>query len=317
MGAREDVYAHVTGKIVADLERGVRPWERPWSSDYAGERITRPLRHNGKPYRGINILLLWGAALEKGYQSSIWMTFRQASKELGAHVRKGEKGTLVVFADNIKKTETDEETGEENECQFFYMKSYSVFNVEQIEGLPERFYHKPEQIPEGRLERDERLNQFFVNTGASIRHGGGKAYYSMAGNYVGMPLLDSFRDMESYYATLAHEVTHWTRHPIRLEREFGRKKWGDEGYAKEELVAEMGAAFLCADLRITPETREDHAAYIQSWLKALKNDARFIFVAASYAQQAIDFLQGLQLKPDYPADEIKRSTGTLNDALTT
>ena len=142
--------------------------------------------------------------------------------------------------------------------------------------------------------RISHAEEFFGNTGADIRHGGNSAHYSGGSDHVQMPFFETFRSPEAYYATLGHELTHWTKHPKRLDREFGRKKWGDEGYAREELVAELGAAFLCADLGLTPEAGTDHAAYIQSWLKVLKEDKRAIFSAAAHAQKAADFLHGFQ-----------------------
>jgi antirestriction protein ArdC len=157
--------------------------------------------------------------------------------------------------------------------------------------LPSHFYARPE--PKSDLvARNARAESFFAATGAVIRHGGARAYYSVSADHVQLPPFESFRDAESYYATLAHETAHWTRHPSRLNREFGRKRWGDEGYAMEELVAELGAAFLSADLELTPELREDHAAYIASWIKVLKNDKRAIVTAASFAQRAVDYLHG-------------------------
>jgi antirestriction protein ArdC len=171
------------------------------------------------------------------------------------------------------------------------MKGYTVFNVEQIDGLPEHFYAKPE--PKGEtVQRIERAASFFAATRVSIVHGGSRACYVTRTDNIHMPCIDCFRDAESYYATLAHEACHWTGHASRLAREFGRKRWGDEGYAMEELVAELGSAFLSADLDLTPETREDHAAYIATWIEVLKNDKRAIFTAASYAQRAVDFLHG-------------------------
>jgi antirestriction protein ArdC len=146
------------------------------------------------------------------------------------------------------------------------------------------------------MQRLERADCFFAATGAEIRHGGTRAYYAESPDLVQMPPFETFRDAESYAATLAHALTHWTKHDKRLARDMGRVKWGDEGYAREELVAELGSAFLCADLGITPETREDHAAYIVSWLKVLKGDKRFIFSAASHAQRAADCLHSLQRK---------------------
>jgi antirestriction protein ArdC len=289
---RTDVYQRITDKIVTQLEQGVRPWMQPWSAGGDGARIVRPRRFNGLPYNGINVLMLWSAAEEKGYASPLWMTFKQAL-EFNAHVRKGETGSLVVYADKITRTETDATTGEEAERAIPFMKGYTVFNVEQIDGLPEHFYAKPE--PKGEtVQRIESAESFFAATRAEIVHGGSRACYIPSRDHIHMPCIDCFRDAKSYYATLAHEATHWTAHPSRLAREFGRKRWGDEGYAMEELVAELGSAFLSADLDLTPETREDHAAYIASWIKALKNDKRAIFTAASYAQRAVDFLHGAQ-----------------------
>ena len=242
------------------------------------------------------MLMLWAWSLEKGFVAPIWMTFKQAAA-LGAHVRKGEHGSLVVFASRMKKSDQDN-NGEEIEREIPFLKGYTVFNVEQIKGLPAHYYARVEPVHSSPLERVESAERFFANTGAVIRHSGNRAFYSMAGSFVQMPELQTFRDAESYYATAAHEITHWTKHPTRLERDLGRKRFGDEGYAKEELVAEIGAAFLCADLGLTPEVREDHSAYIASWLKALKEDKKVIFVAASHAQRATDFLHGLQPKPE-------------------
>jgi len=221
------------------------------------------------------------------------MTFRQAS-ELNAHVRKGEKGSLVVYANSITRTEEDAK-GEETECEIHYMKGYTVFNVEQIDGLPEHYYGKPE-VQNTPVERIAHAEAFIAATKADIRYRGDRAFYSNDGDYIQMPVIEAFRDAESFYATLAHESTHWTKHPSRLDRSFGRKQFGDEGYAREELVAELASAFLCADLGITPEVRDDHASYIASWLKVLQNDKRAIFSAASHAQKAVQYLHGLQAR---------------------
>jgi antirestriction protein ArdC len=231
-------------------------------------------------------------AMAKGYASPVWMTFRQALA-LGAHVRKGEKGSLVVYADKIIRTETNGETGEESEHAIPFMKGYTVFNAEQIDGLSDLYYAKPAP-PTPTIQRIARVEGFFAATGMIVRHGGNRAYYSVSTDHVQMPPIESFRDAGAYYATLGHETTHWTKHPTRLDRDFGRKRWGDEGYAMEELVAELGAAFLSADLELTPELRDEHASYIEHWLKVLKSDPRAIFAAASHAQRAADFLHGLQ-----------------------
>lgn len=291
---RPDVYTRITDVIVTQLEAGVRPWQRPWSAENASGRIVRPLRACGTPYRGVNVLSLWLAATEKGYSSPYWFTFNQA-KDLGGFVKKGEHGSLVVYANSVKKTEQDE-NGDEVEHDIYFMRGYTVFNAEQVEGLPTSFVPTPTQVirPE---ERIDCADAFFRATGADVTHGGNRAYYALLSDYVQMPPFVSFRDPESYYATLAHELAHWTRHPKRLARDFDQKTWGDEGYAREELVAEIAAAFLCADLGLTLEPREDHAAYLASWLTVLKNDKRAIFQAAAHAQRAADYLHELQPKP--------------------
>jgi antirestriction protein ArdC len=219
------------------------------------------------------------------------MTFNQAL-EFNAHVRKGEKGSLVVYANRITKTDHDAE-GNDVEREIPFMKGYTVFNVEQIDGLPEIFYGRPEPKFTA-VERIAHAEQFFARTGAEIRYGGNRAYYAQDGDRIQMPPIEAFSDAGAFYATLAHETAHWTKHPSRLAREFGRKTWGDEGYAREELVAELAAAFLCTDLELTPEVRDDHAQYIANWLTVLKNDKRAIFQAAAHAQRAADFLNGLQ-----------------------
>jgi antirestriction protein ArdC len=288
---RQDVYTRITSQIISSLEQSVRPWIQPWNAEYSAGRITRPLRHNGKAYSGINILMLWASAAAQGFTAPVWMTFKQAM-EVGAHVRKGEKGSLVVYANTITKTEMDAEANEV-ESEIPFMKGYTVFNVEQIEGLPEVYYTRPE--PKfSPVERIAHADRFFANTGAMIRYGGERAYYAMEPDRIQMPPIEAFRDAERFYATLAHESAHWTKHPTRLDRDFGRKEWGDEGYAREELVAELASAFLAADLELTPAVRDDHAGYIASWLEVLKRDKRAIFSAAAHAHRAVEFLHALQ-----------------------
>ncbi len=299
-GKRVDVYSRVTTMIVDKLEQGVMPWLQPWKAEFAAGRITRPLRSTGQPYQGINILMLWASAELQGLACPYWLTFAQA-KQLGGFVKKGEKGTPVVYASTFKKKEQGDD-GQEIEEEIPFLKEYTVFNAEQCEGLPAHFYQLAEK-PTHKLERIERAEAFFANTGAEIRVGGTRAYYAVEPDYVQMPPFETFRDAESNAAVLGHELCHWTRHPSRLNRDLGRKKWGDEGYAMEELVAELGAAFLCADLNITPEVRDDHASYIDNWLKVLKGDKRAIFSAASLASKAVEYLHGLQPQHTVPAPE--------------
>ena len=285
---KQDIYTRITNQIVSHLEKGVRPWVRPWNAEHAAGRITRPLRHNGKPYSGINVLSLWASAMAQNFAAPIWMTFKQAS-ELDAHIRKGEKGALVVYADSITRKETDEKTGDEIDREIPFLKGYTVFNVEQIDGLPEVYYAKAAPIldPVARINHAEK---FFAALGATIRHGGNLAFYSIATDAIQMPEFESFPDADSYYATLAHESTHWTGSKTRLDRDFGGHRFGSEGYAVEELVAELGAAFLCADLELALEPREDHASYIATWLRVLAADNRAVFTAAAHAQRAAEFI---------------------------
>lgn len=284
---RTDIYERVTNAIIEELEKGVRPWMKPWSSEHGAGRITRPLRSNMVPYQGINVIMLWSEATVRGYASPIWMTFKQAL-EFGGHVRKGEKGTPVVFASKLTRTETAE-SGEDLERNIPFLKCYAVFNTEQIDSLPEQF-NQPVPERSDPVQRIAHADAYLTACGADISHGGSMAAYNITTDRVRMPPFEAFRDAESYYATLAHELTHWTRHPSRLDRDFGRKRFGDEGYAMEELVAELGSAFVCADLDLTPALRVENASYIDNWLSVLKGDKRAIFTAASYAQRAADFL---------------------------
>ncbi len=288
---RVDVYTRVTDRIIEQLEKGARPWLKPWTES-AGGAVSRPLRHNGQPYSGINTVLLWIESIEHGYGAPHWMTYKQA-QEYGGQVRAGERGACVVYADTFRKTERDQATGEELERTIPFLKAYTVFNVAQVDGLPARFYPAA-PAPRGEpIALADAAALFVANTGAVVRHGGNRAFYSPGLDAIQMPPADSFRDAHGYAATLAHELVHWSGNGSRLAREYG-KRFGDSAYAREELVAEMGAAFLCADLGIALEPREDHAAYLASWLDVLKADKRAIVTAASAAQRAADYLHGLQ-----------------------
>jgi antirestriction protein ArdC len=202
----KDIYQTLTDQIVRELEKGVRPWMKPWSSDHMQGRVSLPLRHNGVAYRGVNIVVLWMQATAKGYAAPFWMTFKQAL-EIGGCVRKGEKGSPVVYASSITRSETNDSSGEESARDIHFMKGYTVFNVEQIDGLPEHYYVKPAPRVQP-LSRIERAEAFFAATGASIVHGGSQACYVQRTDNIHMPCIDLFRDVESYYATVAHETTH-------------------------------------------------------------------------------------------------------------
>ncbi|KQZ99933.1 antirestriction protein ArdC [Mesorhizobium sp. Root157] len=295
---RVDIYARITEKIVEELEKGVRPWVQPWRASHVKGRITRPLRHNGEPYTGMNVLLLWSEAMANGYAAPIWMTFRQAG-ELGAHVRKGETSSTVIYASRFTKTETDAQ-GSEIDRDIPFLKAYGVFNVEQIDGLPDHYYHQPAPV-EDPIERIEHADTFFANTGSEIRHGGSQAFYSPASGHIQMPPFETFRDAASYIAVLAHEHVHWTADSRRVGRDLSRYAKDKSERAREELCAEIGSALLCADLGIVPELepRPDHASYVASWLRVLQGDKRAIFQAAAHAQRAVTFLHGLQLQVDH------------------
>ncbi|MBO9126357.1 MULTISPECIES: ArdC family protein [unclassified Rhizobium] len=290
---RADIYNRITDRIIEELAEGVRPWMKPWSAGNTEGRITRPLRHNGLPYSGINVLLLWSEQMARGFASSMWMTFKQAL-ELGAAVRKGETGSTVVFASRFTKSEADGNGGAVDR-EIPFLKAYSVFNIEQIDGLPDHYHDQPVAKTDP-VERIEVAERFFRNTGAVIRHGGNQAFYAPRPDLIQMPPLQSFRDVASYYATLSHEATHWTSPKDRVGRDLSRYGKDRSERAREELIAELGSCFLCADLGIVPELepRADHAAYLQSWLSVLANDKRAIFQAAAHAQRAVAFLHGLQ-----------------------
>lgn len=292
-GSRTDIYARITERIVEELEKGVRPWVQPWRASHVKGRITRPLRHNGEPYTGMNVLLLWSEAMARGYAAPIWMTFRQAG-ELGAHVRKGETSSTVIFASRFTKTETDAQ-GSEVDRNIPFLKAYGVFNVEQIDGLPDHYHHRPQPV-EDPIERIEHADRFFTNTGSVVRHGGSQAFYSPSSGHIQMPPFETFRDAASYAAVLGHEHVHWTADPRRVGRDLSRYSKDRSERAREELVAEIGSALLCADLGIVPELepRPDHASYVQSWLRVLHGDKRAIFQAAAHAQRAVAFLHQVQ-----------------------
>ncbi len=302
MTQEKDVYTRITNKIIADLEKGELTWRKPWSGDNLSGHVMLPLRANDMPYSGINTIMLWATAAEKGYTSPYWMTFKQATS-MKANVRKGEKGSYVVYADKFEKEDKDA-NGNTTVQKIPFLKQYTVFNASQIEGLPEAFYTLPEPKIVNPEQRIEALEQFIKHTKANVFTGGKAAYY-IAQDKIEMPPFEAFNNAASYYAVLAHELTHWTRHPSRLDRDFNRKKWGDEGYAKEELVAELGSCFLAADLGFEPPEPENRAAYIQSWLTVLQNDKRFIFQAASFAQRAVEYVTAMQPKKEQPNPRVQ------------
>lgn len=283
--------------VEAALSRGVRPWTRPWRDDPSYDPLGLPRRANGQFYRGMNVVALWAAASEAGYQSPYWFTFKQALA-LGAQVRKGERGSFVVFYKALKPNEETKNDEDERAAARRILRGYVVFNRAQIEGLIDpRFESSTRAAPPSADD----LALRFAKVPAIVRFGGSRAFYAPSADYVQMPPKPAFIDHTQFHATLAHELGHWTRHPSRLNRDFGQKRFGDAGYALEELTAELCAAFVGAVIGLPSEHIEDHAAYIGDWLKALKDNPSAFLTAAAKAQLAADYL--LRLMGEAPASE--------------
>ncbi|MEP9403651.1 ArdC family protein [Sphingomonas sp. VNH70] len=283
--ARATLYDEVTGRIVAELEAGRFPWVQPWDAAAAVPGLPRNAS-SGRAYSGINVLILWGEVIMRGYASQGWLTFRQAL-EAGGCVRKGERGTCVVFADRFtpeaEKERAAAEGGEARAVPF--LKRFTVFNVAQCDGLPERMLGRSPPLPPRELVP---VAEALIEVcGADFRIGGAEAYYSPGDDYVRVPPQPAFRHQIDYYRTALHELGHWTGHATRLARDLSNP-FGSAGYAREELVAELASAFLCAALGIEPSVR--HADYLGSWLAVLRADNRAIFRAASLASKAADYL---------------------------
>jgi antirestriction protein ArdC len=283
---RASVYDEVTATIIRQLEAGVAPWAKPWNKVGGGSVVMPANAVSAKRYSGINVLLLWGSMIERGYSSPLFLTFKQAL-DLGGSVRKGEKATSVVYADRFipagEKAKAEEENRDAKAVPF--LKRFSVFNVEQCEGLPERLIV---ELPAPSLGDQWASGEALIKaSGAQVRVGGNRAFYSPGHDFIQMPPLPAFPEPLDYYRTAAHELTHWTGHSSRLARNI-QNSFGSKDYAREELVAEMGAAFTLASLGIEPAL--NHASYLASWIKVLQEDNRAIFKAASLATKAADFL---------------------------
>lgn len=287
-----ELYKSVTDQIVRELENGTIPWIKPWSSSKASGVGFMPTNAaTGRSYRGINIFILWDKAERMGFKTHAWLTFKQA-KDLGGCVRKGEKGTNVVFTKKIHvKDEGSEEEGKTKLIPL--LKTYTVFNVAQVDGLEKTF--KPTPPPNTPIE------EFFEATGADIHYGGGACCYVPSQDFIQMTPYELFKSEEHFHATKAHELVHWTGAKHRLDRDLSGR-FGTKSYAAEELIAELGAAFLCAHLGITGDLR--HASYIGDWLTLLKEDDRAIFTAASKASQAADFIRSFTEDMDEVHDAI-------------
>jgi len=296
--AGSGLYQMVTDKIVAAIEAGVNTFTMPWHA--SGRSVAIPTNATTYAnYRGINVLALWIAALAKHYPTGEWASYKQW-QSIDAQVRHGEQGTVIVFYKQIEKSALDETDPDQRIVRRYYAKPSWVFNAAQCDG-----YERREPEHSNTLERINVAEAFVEAIGARIEHGHSMACYRRASDVIEMPKWDWFiasptsTAAESYYAVLLHELTHWTGAEHRLNRAYG-KRFGDEAYAMEELVAEIGSAFLCSWLGITLEPREDHAAYLGSWLKVLKRDSRAIFTAASAAQEAHEYLIQRATKNDAP-----------------
>lgn len=282
-----DLYQEVTNTIIKSLENGVAPWVRPWrvSARFGGLPYNASI---GKPYRGVNVLLL--GIVGQQYPIAGWMTYKQAT-DLGANVRRGEKGTMIVFYKPYQVRDRNAEPGDERMKTIPLLRAYHVFNVAQIDNLPAKFSPQPDERPE--QERHDIAEKLL--TQAVVKHGGDRAFYVPSRDYIQLPVANTFADQGAYYATALHELTHWTGHESRLAREYG-KRFGDSAYAREELVAEMGAAFLCAFCGV--EGHLQHPEYIGHWLGVLREDKRAVLLASSAAQKAADLVTGAVEEPE-------------------
>jgi antirestriction protein ArdC len=293
MKERFDIHQHITNQIVAAIERGAGEFRLPWHG--SGGTIAQPKNvASKKHYRGVNIVALWAASEQNGFGSGLWGTYRQWA-EAGAQVRKGEKSSYVVFYKEIEVAGATSGQDTETDKRLF-ARATPVFAAEQVDG-----YDLPVIVNPNPMESIEAADTFVIATGASVAHGGTRAYYRPSTDSIQLPSRESFvgtatsTAAEAYYSTLLHELTHWTSHEQRCNRQLG-KRFGDNAYAMEELVAELGAAFLCSEIGITAEPRLDHAQYLASWLSVLKADKRAIFTAASKASEATAFLGDLRPK---------------------
>jgi len=288
---KKDIYQEVTNSIIEALEKvSLEDYSAPFARLTAELSPINPITE--KDYHGINTLILWLQQQANGYKSNEWGTFRQW-KEKGANVKKGEKSSMIIFYKRVEKK--DEINNDEPE---FYncLKSYCVFNADQVEGYEPTITRENGNF--GTVERITDIEKFVASSGAVINEDQNRASFSPTKDHINMPPKDLFFDngqsaTENYYAVLLHELTHWTGGKTRLDREQVGHTTDEKKYAFEELIAELGSAFLCSHFRIKQHGREDHAMYIKSWLQALKNDKKFIFKAASQAQKAVDFLHGL------------------------
>ena len=284
---QDSLYGEVTARIIAKLEQGRVPWVQPWDDAACGCAMPEN-GATGRRYSGINVLILWASGVSCGYRTQRWVTFRQALG-LGGAVRKGEKGTAVCYADRFTpKREQERARDEGREArQIAFLKRFTVFNVDQCDGLPDALTAVAE--PLGERETIPVAEALIAATGADFRIGGSSAFYAPEPDFVQVPPQQAYPEQINWYRTALHELGHWTGHPSRLARDFSGS-FGSPAYAREELVAEMASAFVCASLSIQPTVR--HADYLGAWLEVLREDEKAIFRAASLASKAADYLLG-------------------------
>lgn len=286
---RASLYDDITNKIIAELEDGRLPWVQPWGTAAAKAPLAMPRNASTRRgYSGINVLILWGAVIEHGFPGQSWLTFRQALS-LGGNVRKGERGTTVVYADRFvpdNEKKRARETGEDAQAIPF-LKRFTVFNTAQCEGLPEELAAQAPLPAPDLIE--PRVEALIKATGIDFRIGGNRAFYAPEPDFVQVPPPQAYFEPINWHRTALHELGHATGHPSRVGRDLSGS-FGTKKYAFEELVAEINAAFCCASLGIVPTVR--HADYIGSWLEVLREDNRAIVRAASQASKAADWLLG-------------------------
>ena len=280
---KRDLYSEVSARIVAELEAGAAPWVKPWSAT-AGQNVPQNAVTN-RPYSGCNVILLW-LARNRGWPTPRFLTFKQAI-DAGGNVRKGEHGTKVYFVKQLQIKD-----GEEDTRLVPMMREYTVFNVAQCENLPDGVKAGKPMRVRNPDTRDALADEFLRSTGADIREGHGEAYYVPSHDFISMPAFEAFKGADHFYCTAFHELTHWTGHKSRLDRDL-KNRFGSHEYAAEELIAELGAAFLCAEFGFDGDVR--NAGYIATWIELLKADKRAFFTACNRASKAAEYLRGLAL----------------------
>jgi antirestriction protein ArdC len=279
---KRDLYAEVSARIIAELEAGAAPWIKPWAATPGANTPCNAV--SNRPYSGCNVVLLW-MARAAGYRTPRFLTFKQAL-DLGGRVRKGERGTKVYFVKQLEVHDADEAQAR----LIPMMREYTVFNVDQCENLPDSINTGKPMRVRNPDTRDELADAFLQSTDADIREGHGEAYYAPSRDFISMPAFEAFKGADHFYNVVFHELAHWTGHKSRLDRDL-KNRFGSRDYAAEELIAELGAAFLCAEFGFDGDVR--NAGYIASWIELLKANKRAFFTACSQASKAADYMRGL------------------------